>query len=134
MSVTLFLDLRSSEAASLALGTTRFEHHAVPVVVEEPVLWSWTVATRFPMMPKQGPRVVVSGEHVGALPQTGQQVVVRHGARSVPATVDFLMRSEQRAGGNVSGYAWALVLRDVALDDIAVGSVVTYEPSVPTSE
>ncbi len=85
------------------------------------------------MMPKQGPRVVVTGEHVGALPETGQLVLIRAGDHVVRATVDFLMRSQQRKGGNVVGYSWALVLRDVALVDVPVGSVVTYELSDPPS-
>jgi hypothetical protein len=81
------------------------------------------------MMPKQGLRVIVTGEHVGALPVTGQRVLVRAGERVVRATVDFLMRTEQREGRTVTGYSWSLTLRDVTLHDVPVGSVITYEPS-----
>ena len=75
----------------------------MPVVVEKSGSWSWTVATRYQMMPKQGLRVIVTGEHVGTLPVTGQHVLIRAGDHVVRATVDFLMRSEKREGETVTG-------------------------------
>jgi hypothetical protein len=83
------------------------------------------------MLPKQGLRIIVTGEHVGALPATGQQVLIRTGDRLVHATVDFLMRSEKREAGKVTGYSWALTLRDVTLHDVPIGSIITYPPSDP---
>jgi hypothetical protein len=37
------------------------------------------------------------------------------------------MRFERHEGASVSGFSWALVLRDIALDDVPVGSIVTSE-------
>ncbi len=103
-------------------------------MAEEPGAWRWTVTRRFPMNPMQGPRVVVIGDHTGAWPTNGEQVVIRDGDRIVSATVDCVMRFEQREGGDVSGYAWALALRDVALDDVVVGAVVVSEQNDPAGE
>jgi hypothetical protein len=83
------------------------------------------------MMPKQGLRVIVTGEHVGTLPVTGQHVLIRAGDHVVRATVDFLMRSEKREGETVTGYKWSLTLRDVALHDVPIGSRITYRADPP---
>jgi hypothetical protein len=98
-------------------------------VADEPRSWRWVVEERFPMTPRQGPRVIVIGEHVGDTPRSGERVLVRDPDRVVSATVDCLMRFERRQGDGVSGYSWALTLRDVAVDDVTIGSVVTHEPS-----
>jgi hypothetical protein len=94
-------------------------------VAEEPTSWRWVVEGRFPMTPRQGPRVIVIGEHVGESPRSGEPVLVHDPDRVVSPTVDCLMRFERRQGNDVSGYSWALTLRDVAVEDVAIGSIVT---------
>jgi hypothetical protein len=102
-------------------------------VVEERPSWRWIVEQRLPMKPMQGPRVIIVGEHEGDWPIGGEPVVIRDGDRIRRATVDCLMRFEQRERGTVIGYAWGLALRNVALDDVPVGAAVTSEqPNPPT--
>ena len=97
----------------------------------QPSAWRWTVTRRFLVRPVQGPRVVVVGEHTGTWPADGESALIRDGDRVVPAAVDCVMRFEQRQGRAVSGYRWALALRDVGLDDVPIGAVVTSEQTDP---
>jgi hypothetical protein len=98
-------------------------------VAGEQDAWSWTVAQRVPMRPKPGPRVIVVGDHVGAWPTSGEPALVRYGERVVAAVVECVMRFEQREGGTTTAYSWGLSLREITLDDVPIGAVVTSEPS-----
>src|SRR5437016_4000490 len=94
-------------------------------MVDTPVSWTWTVVERLMITPRNRSRIIVIGEHVGSTPTSGESAVIRHGQHVVPAIVECVMRFQRRDQDKLAAYTWALSLRDVALEDVPVGAIVT---------